>query len=158
MKGGVGVAVAGAEEQACAIAAVNAVGHVRGLDGTIIASARNADGSLIDCEDYVATGAPRLGAAGGNTTISVVALNRTFAKVDLHRIARAASGAYARRIGPFATRHDGDIVFAVCPMDAPPGDLMIAEVNATRALEGAIVRAVTEAKGRDGIPGLADGR
>ena len=85
-------------------------------------------------------------------------LFRSFAKVDLHRIARAASGAYARRIGPFATRHDGDIVFAVCPMDAPPGDLMIAEVNATRALEGAIVRAVTEAKGRDGIPGLADGR
>lgn len=158
MKGGVGVGVAGGAEQACAIAAVNAVGHVRGHDGTIIASARNADGTLVDCEEWVSAGAPRLGDAAGNTTISVVALNRTFSKVDLHRIARAASGAYARRIGPFATRHDGDVVFAVCPLDAPPGDLMAAEVNGTRALEEAIIRAVTEATGRDGIPGLADRR
>ena len=158
MKGGVGVAVAGEGERACAIAAVNAVGHVRDFDGTIIASARRDDGTLEDCERYVAAGAPRLGDAAGNTTIAVVALERAYAKVDLHRIARAASGALARRIGPFATRHDGDIVFTVSPLDGPPGDLLAAEVSAIAALERAIVRGVRCATGLGGIPGLADRR
>lgn len=155
MKGGVGVGLAGSPQLACAVAAVNAVGHVRGHDGTIIASARNDDGTLLDCEQH-AVFPPREASAAANTTISVVALNRSFSKVDLHRIARAASAAHARQIGPSGTSYDGDIIFAVCPLDAAPGHLLSAEVAATAALRDAIVRGVTQAKGRDGIPGLAD--
>jgi L-aminopeptidase/D-esterase-like protein len=143
--------------------AVNAVGHVRDHSGEIIASARGDDGALINCELHVLTSPPgvRPGAQpgaepGANTTISVVALNRGFSKIELHRIARAASGALARRIGPFGTAFDGDMVFVVCPVDAPAGDALSAEVAATGALEDAIVRAVRAAKGRDGIRGLAD--
>ena len=155
MKGGVGIGLAGSAQMACAVSAVNAVGHVRDESGAIIASARDDDGKFVDSEVRA-----MLGAAPGrpeeNTTISVVALDRTFSKVDLHRIARAASAAHARRIGPSGTSYDGDVVFAVCPLDAGPGELLAAETAATAALERAIVRAVRQAKGRDGIPGLAD--
>ena len=163
MKGGFGVGLSAGAPLACALAAVNAVGHVRDHSGEIIASARGDDGTLINCELHVLTSPPgvRPGAQpgaepGANTTISVVALNRGFSKIELHRIARAASGALARRIGPFGTAFDGDIVFVVCPVDAPAGDALSAEVAATGALEDAIVRAVRAAKGRDGIRGLAD--
>jgi L-aminopeptidase/D-esterase-like protein len=158
MKGGVGVGVAGAAADlfVAAVAAVNAVGHVRDFDGAIIAGPRDPAGGLADSE--------RVGAARGlfvdptaNTTISVVALNRTYSKLELHRIARAAAGAHARRIAPAATSYDGDVVFAVCPLDAPAGDPVRAEITATQALEEAVVRAVRTARGRDGIPGLADG-
>lgn len=158
MKGGVGVGLVGSDLRACAIAAVNAVGHVRDLNGAIIAGPRDPQGGIADSEK---TGFARgfFVEPEGNTTISVVALNRGFTKVELHRIARAASAAHARRIGPAGTTFDGDIVFAVCPVDATPsapGDAVRAEIAATVALEEAIVRAVQCAKGRDGIPGLAD--
>lgn len=155
MKGGFGVGFAGSNRFACAVTAVNAVGHVRDLNGDIIASARDERGKLVNCEALASKGAAP-GRAAANTTISLVALDRSFSKTDLYRIARSASGAHARRIGPSGTSYDGDIVFAVCPLDAPPGELLPAEVAATNALEEAIVRAVRHAKGRDGIPGLAD--
>lgn len=157
MKGGVGVGVAGRPEDllAAAVAAVNAVGHVRDFDGTFLAGPRDPAGGIADTE--------RVGVARGlfvepaaNTTISVVAVNRTCSKLALQRIARAASAAYARRIAPAGTSYDGDVVFAVCPLDAPEGDPVRAELAATLALEEAIVRAVRTARGRDGIPGLAD--
>lgn len=156
MKGGVGVGVAGPTPMlACAVSAVNAVGHVRGEIGDIIASARREDGTLLDCEvNMMLGGTP--GDRGGNTTISVVSLNRSFSKVELHRIAKAASAAHARRIGPSGSPYDGDMIFAVCPLDAEAGDALSAEIAAVAALEQAIVRAVRTAKGRDGIPGLAD--
>lgn len=155
MKGGLGVGLAGADLMACAITAVNAVGHVRGRDGTIIAGPRDPRGGLADSE---AIGASRglFVDPAANTTISVVALNRTYSKLDLHRIARAASAAHARRIGPSGTSFDGDVVFAVCPLDAASGDLVRGEIMGTAALEDGIVRAVRAAKGRDGIPGLSD--
>ncbi|MBM4193456.1 MAG: peptidase S58 family protein [Gemmatimonadetes bacterium] len=158
MKGGVGTAEAGESVRACAIAAVNAVGHIRDLDGTIIASARNDDGSLADCERLAASGA-RPGNRGANTTIAVVAFDHVFSKLELHRIARVATGALARRIGPFGSPFDGDVVFAVCATEGPPGDPLAAEVAATHALELSIVRAVKTARGRGGpggLPGLAD--
>lgn len=157
MKGGFGVGLAGSEVQACAVTAVNAVGHVRALDGTIIAGPRDpaAPGGIADVE---AVGMARglFVEPAANTTISVVIMNRTYSKVELHRIARAASAAHARRIGPAGTSFDGDIVFAACRLDAPAGDPVRGEIAAVAALEDAIVCAVRAARGRDGVPGLAD--
>lgn len=162
MKGGLGVGYCGPESatddlvSACAVAAVNAVGHVRDpRSGAIIAGARDPAGGLADSE-LVGYRRGFFTSPMANTTISLVALNRTYAKVDLHRIARAASAAHARCIGPAGTSFDGDMVFATCPLDAPPGDLLRAELAATAALEDAILRALRAARGRDGIPGLAD--
>jgi len=161
MKGGVGVAVAGSAGanglMAAAIVAVNAAGHVRGMDGAIIAGPRADDGTLMDAERIIAAGPPPAAVnADANTTLAVVALNVAFTKLELQQIARAASAAFYRRIGPAGTSFDGDVIFAVSPMEGGAGSLLQAEVAAVAALEEAIVRAVRLARGREGVPGLAD--
>jgi L-aminopeptidase/D-esterase-like protein len=158
MKGGfgMGVATGGGGVMAAAFAAVNAFGHVRGDDGRIIAGSRSADGTLLDTEAFIA-GAGETARAGsdGHTTIAVVALNVALTKVELHQVARSASAAYARRLGPAGSSFDGDVIFAVSPLDGRRAPLIQAEVCATAALEQAIVRGVRMARGRDGVPGLA---
>ena len=161
MKGGVGVGVAGqpgdAGVMAAAVAAVNAFGHVRDFDGTIVAGPRGEDGGPADTERLIADGQLLRGmGGGGHTTIAVVALNVSLAKVELQQVARAASAAYFRRIGPAGTSFDGDVIFAVSPIEGRRAPLIQAEIAATAALEYAIVRAVRLAKGREGLPGLAD--
>ena len=161
MKGGGGIAVAGTEGatgvMAAAIVAVNAFGHVCDAAGKIIAGPRGADGTMIDTERAIMSGAaggPR--AASANTTLAVVALNVAFSKVDLHQIARASSAAFYRRIRPAGTSFDGDVIFAVSPMEGRTASLLQAEVAAVAAVEEAIERAVRQARGREGVPGLAD--
>ncbi len=161
MKGGIGVAVAGTSgpggAMAAAIVGVNAFGHVRDFDGTIVAGPRDEKGVPGDAELAIAAAVLSGGAAAAaNTTLAVVALNIACTKVELHQIARAASSALYRRIGPAGTSYDGDVIFAVSPMEGRRGNLLQAEVAAVAALEHAIVRAVKRAKGRDGVPGLAD--
>jgi L-aminopeptidase/D-esterase-like protein len=160
MKGGIGIAVSGDERSggvmAAAIVAVNAGGHVRDMEGTIIAGPRGPDGNPMDAERVFAAAPPRPREAGANTTLAVVALNVALTKVELHQVARAAGAALYRRIGPAGTSFDGDVVFAVAPLEGPTAPLVQVEVVAVRALEEAIVRAVRLAKGREGILGLAD--
>ncbi len=159
MKGGVGIAVheGGNRVRAFAIAGVNAIGHVRALDGDIIAGPRGADGAVLDAEAVLRAGgaAPRAEPAA-NTTIAVVGLNVSVSKTQLFQVARAATAALYRQIGPAGTTADGDVVFAVCPLEGPTAPLMQLEACAVAALSAAIVRAVTTAQGRDGLPGLAD--
>ena len=160
MKGGLGVAVAGTPGKdgvmAAAIVAVNSVGHVRDMDGTIIAGPRGDDDKPGDAERMIAANPPPQRAAGANTTLAVVALNIALSKVELHQLARAASAAYYRRIGPAGTSFDGDVIFAVAPMQGRAGVLLQAEIAAVQAVEEAIVRAVRLARGREGVPGLGD--
>ena len=158
MKGGVGVGLAEAGEvRACAVAAVNAFGHVRSRDGSIIAGPRGPDGTFVDTERHIAAGGLLRGlGGGGHTTISVVVLNAAFTKTELHQVARAATAAYHRRLGPAASSFDGDVIFSVSQFEGRRATLPQAEVCATAALEEAIERAVRLAKGRDGVPGLAD--
>jgi L-aminopeptidase/D-esterase-like protein len=162
MKGGIGVGVAGIGGpngvMAAALVAVNAFGHVRDTDGTIIAGPRNANGVPSDTERAITTGVSSGGfEAGANTTLAVVALNIALSKLELQQVARAAGAACYRRIGPAGTSFDGDVIFAVSPMEGRQGRLLQAEVAAVSALEEAIVRAVRMARGREGVPGLADG-
>jgi L-aminopeptidase/D-esterase-like protein len=91
-----------------------------------------------------------------NTTLCVVALSAPLSRADLGAVAEAAGAALHRRITPAGTAYDGDIVFALSPLDGSPADTMTASVLAELALERAIERAVRTARGRDGIPGLAD--
>ena len=164
MKGGVGVAVHGDPKSglaAFALAVVNAFGDVRDATGQIIAGARRQGGGFLDTSAMLSGALPpasfeRL--ALRNTTLAIVGVNRAMASVELTAIARAASAAFFRRISPCGTAVDGDIIFAVGPAsgassDAPPA---AAGVMAATALEHALERAVTLAKGREGIPGIAD--
>ncbi len=159
MKGGVGIAVEGPAREggvrAAAIAVVNAFGHVRASDGSILAGARLPDGGYADTE-RVLMHADASAFAGTNTTLCVVALDVQLSKAELHQVARAASAALHRRLGPAGTSYDGDVVFALSPMTGARAPLVQCEAFAAAALERAIERAVRMAKGRDGIPGLAD--
>ena len=172
MKGGFGCATEESGELVVgAMAVVNALGDVRDADGRIIDGAR-APGEpsgthFLDTTRVLAasggrtTGAgSRLGeAAGVNTTLCVVATNVPLGRTALGQLARASGAALFRRITPAGTSVDGDIVFALAPAAEPvalgPGVTTL-EALAVAALEHAIERAVRAARGRDGVPGLAD--
>ena len=160
MKGGFGLAVvAGKGCAAAAMVAVNAFGDVRDATGRILAGARVPGGTFADTARAVAAGdAERFhrGERPPNTTLAVVAVDAAFSKLELQQIARAATAAYHRRISPAGTSFDGDIVFALSPMEGARAPLAQAEMLVVAALEAAIERAVRLAKGRDGVPGLAD--
>lgn len=166
MKGGVGLAMEGDPDAglaAFALAVVNAFGDIRDVSGRIIAGARRPEGGFLDALTALGHGASSHAAALEevalrNTTLAVVGVNRALPSPELAALARAATAAFFRRITPCATAVDGDIVFAVGPttglaLDAPPAT---AGVMAAAALERAIERAVVLAKGREGIPGIAD--
>jgi L-aminopeptidase/D-esterase-like protein len=173
MKGGIGAAMAQTGEWVVgALSVVNALGDVRDANGAIIAGARargerNAARSFVDAAQLLATAPapqPGLGARAAtqvptNTTLCVVATNAPLGRVELTQLARAAGAALFRRITPTGTSVDGDIVFALAPA-MPSADLgsaaMGIEAAAVSALEAAIERAVRTARGRDGVPGLAD--
>jgi L-aminopeptidase/D-esterase-like protein len=160
MKGGVGVGMTEAAGiVAAAVAVVNALGDVRDARGNIIAGARDPSGQFVD--------GARLIAAGGvsrkfddralrNTTIAVVATTATLSRVELSQLAQASSAALFKRITPTGTSFDGDVIFAVCPIDGPSAPPPQVEGIAVAALEEAVERSVRLAVGRDGIPGLAD--
>lgn len=160
MKGGVGVGRAGAGDVvAGAVAVVNALGDVRDATGRIIAGARDERGAFIDGARVIAEGGARRkfdDAALRNTTIAVVATSACLSRVELSQLAQASSAALFRRITPTGTSFDGDVIFAVCPLDGPTAPPTQVEGIAVAALEQAVERAVRMAVGRDGIPGLAD--
>ena len=161
MKGGIGGwTVQSGELVVGAIAVVNAFGDVRDGAGKIIAGARG-DSGFLDATALLSGGAPRRGddsGAMGNTTIAVVATNALMSRVELQQLARATSAAFYRRITPCGTSYDGDTIFAVCPLEGITASQIAVEVLAVKAMEMAIERAVRMARGRDGVPGLADGR
>jgi L-aminopeptidase/D-esterase-like protein len=163
MKGGLGCAVVRAGALcAGAVAVVNALGDVRDASGTILAGARASGGGFVDLERAIADGSvtrSRFGAPSpaGNTTLAVVATNAGLGRVELAQLARAAGTALARRITPVGTSFDGDVIFAIAPLDGSAAPALQVEALAVQALEEAIERAVRLARGRDGIPGFADG-
>jgi L-aminopeptidase/D-esterase-like protein len=162
MKGGVGIGTAfGGDVTAAAVAVVNSLGDVRDASGAIIAGARDTNARFIDGARLISEGGVRRkfnDTALQNTTIAVVATSACLTRVELSQLAQASSAALFRRITPTGTSFDGDVIFAICPLDgasAPPPQV---EGLAVAALERAIERAVRLAVGRDGIPGLADAR
>jgi len=55
------------------------------------------------------------------------------------------------------TSFDGDVIFAAGPLEGIAAPPIQVEAMAVAALEQAVERAVRAARGRDGVPGLADG-
>jgi len=164
MKGGVGSwSLRAGDVVVGAIAVVNAFGDVTDRTGAILAGARTEKGGFADSAAYLAKGGMTAGAlsppyrtsAGLNTTLVVIATNASLGRVQLGGVARAAADGLARRIVPIGTAFDGDVLFACSAgtAEAPPIQV---EQLAREATEAAVERAVRLAKGRDGVPGLAD--
>ena len=160
MKGGVGTWAARAGDViVAALVVVNAVGDVRDARGEILAGARKPDGTYLDAIRYLAEGGTPLGdAARANTTLAVVATNADLTRTQLQALANAGGDALARRIVPFGTMLDGDIVFAVSTAAVPAATLMQAEALAALVVPEAVERAVRLARGNTAVPGLADRR
>jgi L-aminopeptidase/D-esterase-like protein len=163
MKGGFGCAIETHGDLTVAgMAVLNAFGDVRDARGEIIAGARRASGGFADTARVLAAATSRKAAfsdlALQNTSLAVVAVNQPLPSVVLTQLARAAGAALLRRITPSGTSYDGDVVFALSPLEGPrPGyDSVVIETVAVAILEQAIERAVRLARGRDGTPGVAD--
>lgn len=177
MKGGFGASLAGnGQWHVGALAVVNALGDVRDAAGRIIAGARADEQGgppwkFIDASRELATSAgsavpTRLGgsmsaAVPTNTTLCIVTTDAPLRRLALTRLAHAAGAALFRRITPTGTSVDGDVVFALAPFTETSvasfdGPTTAIEALAVATLEDAIERAVITARGRDGVPGLAD--
>ncbi len=164
MKGGVGTwSVRSGDVVVGALAVVNAFGDVTDAQGTVIAGARKQSGGFVDSAAYLAKGGMTAGAlsppyrtsSAHNTTLVVIATNVALGRVQLGGVARAGGDALARRIVPIGTAFDGDVVFACSAGDAEAPPIQV-EQMARESVETAVERAVRAAKGRDGVPGLAD--
>jgi len=147
VKGGVGTwAARGGAVVVGVLVVVNAVGNVLDDAGRVLAGA---------------FGAPPGEAAGGpeptrNTTLAVVATNATLDRTALESLAHATGDALARRIVPYGTLFDGDVVFAVSTAAVAPASPLQVEALAALAAPAAVERAVRLARGLGDIPGLAD--
>ena len=162
MMGGVGTASERSVHGliAGAIAAVNASGHVVDPDsGAMLAGPRGDDGAIEDTIEVLREARiwqPEVPAS--NTVLVVVATNAALTKEQANRVATVCHDGIARAVCPAHTQGDGDIVFTLATgeRELEGSDYRIIEALATRAVEHAIVRGVTEATSTPGIPAYRD--
>ena len=151
MPAGVGTWAARAESSDVVVGVLvvaNAVGDVRDARGDIIAGARGPDGRFIDSMRYLANGGAPFGdpeRLTRNTTLAVVATNAVLDRVQLEALAQAGSDALARRITPYGTLYDGDVVFAVSTAAVPAASTLQVEALAALAVPMAVERTVRRA-------------
>lgn len=149
MPAGVGTWAARAEGVVVGVLVVaNAVGDVRDARGEIIAGARGPDGRFIDSMRYLANGGAPFGdpeRLTRNTTLTVIATNAVLDRVQLEALAQAGSDALARRITPYGTLYDGDVVFAVSTAAVPAASTLQVEALAGLAVPTALERTVRRA-------------
>ena len=90
-------------------------------------------------------------------TIGVVATNATLTKAQATKVAQMAHDGYARAIYPVHTPSDGDVVFTLAT-GKYAGEVNLTQIGALAAdvMAEAIVRAVREATGIEGVPAVRD--
>jgi L-aminopeptidase/D-esterase-like protein len=155
MKGGVGTwAITQGDLIVGALAVVNAYGDVVDGEGRVLAGAREGAG-FADARARLARGQVPV-SRFGSSTLAVVATNTVLDRSALAEVARAATDALSWRIRPVGTAVDGDVVFAVAVGDRVTPSPITVDLLAQDVLAVAIERAVTEARGLGGVPGLAD--
>ena len=156
MKGGVGTwAARRGDIVVGALVVLNSVGDILDGTGAIVAGARGPDGRFAGALEHFAVGGAPFGRT--NTTLAVVATNAVLDRTALESLAHAAGDALARRIVPYGTLFDGDVVFAVSTAAAAPATPLQVEALAALVVPVAVERAVRLARGVGDVPGLADG-
>ncbi len=163
LKGGVGTA---AETTAsgitvAALIAVNSFGEVVDPDsGQVVAGPRGeAPGSFLSTLEALRRQPPLspfssdAQAAAPNSTIGVVATDAILTKEQVYRLAIIAQTGLTRAIRPAHTPVDGDSIFALATGgNEAATDVLQLGALAARAVERAIVRAITAATGLAGVP------
>jgi L-aminopeptidase/D-esterase-like protein len=128
-----------------ALVVVNAVGDVRNARGELIAAGRGPDGKFVDSLQYLADGGAPLGdpeRLTRNTTLAVIATNADLDRVQLQALAQSGSDAIARRITPYGSLFDGDVIFAVSTHTTKPRSPMQVDAIAALVVPEAVERAV----------------
>ncbi|MCB9418666.1 MAG: P1 family peptidase [Ardenticatenaceae bacterium] len=135
-------------------AVVNAIGDVVNEDGSVLAGARQEDGSwAADHDPLRRFPNPPTTPVGTNTTLLVVVTNARMTKVEAHRLAQRVHDGMAIAIRPVHTTHDGDTAFAVAANQVDANFDLVANTAVTVTAE-AIRHAVREAVSVGPIPGL----
>lgn len=119
-------------------------------DGTIVAAlvAVNSFGNVVTAKEpeYGVVDLPKLGFAGGNTTIAAVATNVSLDKAGCKRLALMAQDGFARALRPIHTPFDGDTVFALSTgAHAPDLDKGVAMAVLGTLAADCITRAIEKA-------------
>ncbi len=139
-----------------ALVAVNCFGEVADPEtGRVVAGPRGEAGRFADSLQALRSRAALAPfGADPNSTIGVVATNAALTKSDCYRLAVMAQAGLARTIRPVYTPVDGDTIFALATGAAKgqPLDVLRLGALAARAVERAILRAVSEATGLAGVP------
>ncbi len=128
-----------------ALVVVNAVGDIRNARGELIAAGRGLDGKFVDSQRYLAEGGAPLGdpeRLNRNTTLAVIATNADIDRVQLQALAHSGSDALARRITPYGTLFDGDVIFAVSTRATKPKSPMQVDAIAGLVVPEAVERSV----------------
>ncbi|MET3697516.1 L-aminopeptidase/D-esterase-like protein [Bacillus oleivorans] len=159
MKGGLGSASIQLENGVTigAIVAVNPVGEVRNPGtGEILAGAYDRNQrKIMDSLEILENQLSLKVAAGGNTTIGVIAVNANLTKAEVTKVAQMAHDGYARTIYPAHTMLDGDTIFALATGGKKlPVDLL--GTMAAKVMEMAILNAIYSAETVANIPAHRD--
>ena len=99
----------------------------------------------VDSLRYLAEGGAPLGdpaRLNRNTTLAVIATNADLDRVQLQALAQSGSDALARRITPYGTLFDGDVIFAVSTATTKPKSPLQVEAMAALVVPEAVERAV----------------
>jgi L-aminopeptidase/D-esterase-like protein len=147
MKGGLGAyCVTAGELLVGAVVAVNCLGDV--LDpatGRLLAGAhREAPFAFLDSEAAMIGQPAATNRFAGNTTIGAVITTARLTKAQAAKVASMAHDGLARTMRPAHTMVDGDTIFALS-VGALEVDLSTVGLLAARAMERAVVRAITQA-------------
>jgi len=128
-----------------ALVVVNAVGDIRNARNELMAAGRDPNGGFVDSLRYLAEGGAPLGdpaRLNRNTTLAVVATNADLDRVQLQALAQSGSDALARRITPYGTLFDGDVIFAVSTATVKAKSPMQVEAIAALVVPEAVERSV----------------
>jgi L-aminopeptidase/D-esterase-like protein len=163
LKGGIGSAaeMTASGVTVAALIAVNSFGEVvEAESGRVVAGPRGGSpGSFASTLEALRAGPPLspLSAPPANSTIGVVATDAALTKDEAYRLAVMAQAGLTQAIRPAHTPVDGDTIFALATgTNTAETDVLQLGALAARAVERAIVRAVTEATGLAGAPSVRE--
>jgi len=139
-----------------ALVAVNALGAIYDPDtGNLVAGPRNMPGTG-SRDPFALLGTPGISAIE-STTIGVVATNARLDKATACKMAGAAHDGLAMSVRPAHTLHDGDTFFTLATGQHEPRVHLDRMLAATAlCVARAVVRAVRQARGLAGIPGISE--
>jgi L-aminopeptidase/D-esterase-like protein len=155
MKGGFGFSSLTVDDLIVNAASVtNSIGDIVTADGSVLAGAREENGSWLVEKwplRHVPSAAPPL--TGTHTTLVAVMTNAKMSQVEANRLAQRAHDGLAIAVRPAHMTHEGDTTFALATDEVDVPFELVASA-AVEVVTEAIRNAVREAEPVGSIPGL----